>query len=711
MKFWHYRILHTPLVGEDGINLTVDDSDPQVFQTRNAFIRSSCEPYVELFDISNGLKLPRAIWQSLFPHQRLAVEWLWSLWQQRSGGIEGDEMGLGKTAIACVFISALVISGLLDKPTLVLCPLTVAQQWIRELHTWAPQLRAILLHDTRANKQVSDEEILDEIDGTPSVLVTNYESLYRRKDSMTLHILDWGIVICDEGHKIRNHSSGIAKLVKRLTSDFRLAISGSPIQNSLVELWSLFDFAVPGLLGSLDVFERDYADPIKAGGYSSATAFEVFRAYTSAVALRDMIRPYLLRRMKRALEVNLPGKTEQIFFVKLTHAQERAYTDFLDSSLCRSILDGSRDAFIGIDHLRKICDHPALLTDSSFFPSVQNSAKLVLLNKILPQWHRKGHRALLFSQYLKMLDFTGQLLESLGLEFFRIDGETPTARRQQWMDRFNSGDKFACLLSTKVGGVGVNLTGADRVVIIDPDWNPATDNQALERAFRIGQTKDVSVYRLISVGTIEEKMYKKQIFKQFLSNRILQDPTQKRLFKPQTLRDLFRLESIGEFDDDVISDEEGAGVVDDDKELMQSLCGEGDIQHVFHHDSLFDGQDLPERQLAKSAARQAADAAKENLRRSVFDGTATGRVSSAQLISRIRDHSNQGDAGQRLTGQILEFFRGHGGTASTSELVEAFGHDPQANANKSLLREILRRVAVLNKKTHLWHLMNRFKPD
>jgi hypothetical protein len=206
-------------------------------------------------------------------------------------------------------------------------------------------------------------------------------------------------------------------------------------------------------------------------------------------------------------------------------------------------------------------------------------------------------------------------------------------------------------------------------------------------------------------------MYKKQIFKQFLSNRILQDPTQKRLFKPQTLRDLFRLETVGEFEGEMTSDDDAAEGVDEDKELMLSLCGEGDIQHVFHHDSLFDGPDIPERQLAKSAARQAAETAKENLRKSVFDGTSTGRVSSAQLISRIRDHSNQGEAGQRLTGQILDFFRAHGGTASTSELVQTFGHDPQANANKSLLREILRRVAVLNKKTHLWHLMNRFKPD
>jgi DNA excision repair protein ERCC-6 len=310
-----------------------------------------------------------------------------------------------------------------------------------------------------------------------------------------------------------------------------------------------------------------------------------------------------------------------------------------------------------------------------------------------------------------MLDLTGQLLTELGLAYFRIDGETPTHSRQTWMDHFNAGERFACLLSTKVGGVGVNLTGADRVVIIDPDWNPATDNQALERAFRIGQTRDVSVYRLICLGTIEEKMYKKQIFKQFLSNRILQDPNQKRTFRPQTLRDLFRLESVADVEGEMSSDDGGGDVNEEDKELMQSLCGEGDIQRVFHHDAMFDGPDMPERQIARSNAKLATERARENLQRSVFDPKASGKLSSAQLISRIRDHSDQGDVGERLTGLILQFLRARDGSASTSEIVAHFKKDHDANSHTSLMKEILRRVAVLNKKTHIWHLMNRFKTD
>jgi DNA excision repair protein ERCC-6 len=416
-KFWHCKVMQMNFSGDDAINLTLDDSDPSVFQGRTAFLQEHCEPYTEMHHIDDSLCLPLAIWNSLFPHQRVAVEWLWGLWQDQKGGIEGDEMGLGKTAIICAFLLALLTSNLLTKPVLVLCPLTVGQQWIRELHIWSPQLRAILLHGMRTNQSISDEDILANIDGTPSVVVTNYETLHRLKESMILHLVDWGIVVCDEGHKIRNHESGTSKLVKRLTADMRLAVSGSPIQNSLVELWSLFDFAVPGLLGTLDVFEREYADPIKAGGYANANSFVVFRAYTAAVSLRDLIKPFLLRRVKSQVQANLPEKTEQIFFVQLTRTQESAYQEFLDSPLCRTILSGHAEAFVGIDHLRKICDHPALLDDSQVLPTPEHSAKLVLLQKILPQWDRKNHRALVFSQYLAMLSLIESLMNSLGLSY------------------------------------------------------------------------------------------------------------------------------------------------------------------------------------------------------------------------------------------------------------------------------------------------------
>jgi DNA excision repair protein ERCC-6 len=276
------------------------------------------------------------------------------------------------------------------------------------------------------------------------------------------------------------------------------------------------------------------------------------------------------------------------------------------------------------------------------------------------------------------------------------------------IDRFNAGERFACLLSTHVGGVGVNLTGADRVVIVDPDWNPSTDNQALERAFRIGQTRDVSVYRLICAGTIEEKMYKKQIFKQFLSNKILQSPSQRQKFKPQTLRDLFRLEKRLDVEDELSSDAEASTspLAEEEKELMQSLCEGGDIQHVFPRDSLFSAEVPPETELTKWEASSATRSAGERLRNSV-----PRKWNSAQLISRVRDHSGHLDASERLTQKVLEFLKSKQGMATTREIKDRFSHDPDASEDFGLLKQIFRRVSVLNRKTHVWHLMSRFKND
>lgn len=449
LKYWHYKVLHTSFAGENSINLTLDDSDENVFKSRNSFIKDHCEPYTDLTHIDQNFSIPTAIWKSLFPHQHVGVEWLWEKWNDKHGGIEGDEMGLGKTAIACTFIHALVLSNVLKKPTLILCPLTVAQQWIRELHIWCPQLRSILLHSTRTNKNISDEEILKKVENTTKVIVTNYETLHRVKKTMPLHSIDWGIVICDEGHKIRNYQSTISRLVKRIQADFRLAISGSPIQNSLIELWSLFDFAIPGLLGSLEVFESEFAEPIKIGGYANANPFQVFRAYSCAVALRDLIKPYLLRRMKKDVNANLPGKLEQIFFINLTPVQINAYLNFTKSSLCRSIVNGRAEMFVGIDYLRKLCDHPNIADPSAYDDDMKTSAKLNLMNKLLPAWKKKNHRVLIFSQYLKMLTFVCTLCDELKFDYFRIDGETPNEKRINMIDRFNSGERFACIADRK----------------------------------------------------------------------------------------------------------------------------------------------------------------------------------------------------------------------------------------------------------------------
>ena len=528
-------------------------------------------------------------------------------------------------------------------------------------------------------------------------------------------MVDWSCIICDEAHKIRNHETSLSKLVKLLTADFRLAVTGSPIQNNLLELWSLFDFVYPGLLGALDVFEKDFATPIKLGSYSNARSFEVFRAYTAAVALRERIKPYLLRRMKKDVQANLPTKSEQIFFVKLGKAQRQLYREFLDSKTVRDIKAGNGEVFAGITLLRKICNHPCLYDDQRYSEDWRLSSKLALLHRILPVWSGEGHRALLFSQSLTMLNLCAALLKELGLDFFRMDGETAAAARVSVMDRFNSGERFACLLSTKVGGIGVNLMGADRVVIIDPDWNPSTDLQALERAYRIGQTKHVSVYRLICSGTIEEKMYKKQIFKTFLSNKIMQNPNQRRLFQPSTVGDLFALDEDGDdellgaqeevADDDRSGAEEDSNEDDneDDKALMKGLIEGGDsIVRVFKHDELFGGELKEEDLIARNQAKVATREATRKLDRSV-----PKKVEGSILVDRLR--ARQADNMDTVTGKVVAFLKARGGKASTNDIISHFRNTPEVRGDPELVRTILHHVSVFNRRLKTWFLMGRYK--
>ncbi|KAK8893556.1 DNA excision repair protein ERCC-6 [Tritrichomonas musculus] len=802
-KYWHYKVLHTAFAGDDSINLTIDDSDESAFKFRNAFIKDHCEPYTDITKIDNTFSIPTAIWDSLFPHQKVGVKWLFERWKEQKGGIEGDEMGLGKTAIACVFIHSLVLSKQLKKPVLILCPLTVSQQWIRELHIWCPQLRSILLHPTRTNRQISEEHLLDSVKDSPSVVVTNYETLHRLKEKKLLNKFSWGIIICDEGHKIRNHESNITKLVKSIEGDFHLILSGSPIQNSLVEFWSLFDFAVPGLLGTLSVFQKEFAEPIQSGGYGNSNPYLVLRAYSLAVALRDLIKPYLLRRLKKDVKANLPGKSEQILFTNLTPQQVEAYLYFTDSSFCKKVESGKADLFKGIDKLRKICNHPSMAYPEMYLEDLSLSAKLNLLRKILPHWKKNKHRVLIFSHYLKMLDFICTLCDELDLSYFRFDGETAHSKRIQIMDRFNAGENFACIASTEVGGIGVNLIGADRVIIVDPDWNPSTDNQALERAWRIGQKKDVLVYRLITVGTIEEKMYKKQIYKQFLSEKILKDPNQKRLFTPNSKKDLFRLDmevekefllpiensknksevheknknksevhgknknksevhekiklkkekhkhlknfsdystdnldsdddyskndmsetSGSDFEDknesyakqmisenDLIdlsdlSDDENE--TNNEKEMVKNLVTSGDLKHAFPIDELFsESSDNKKITKQKHQIEKEALESLEKLKRSCKEEKEKERINIEIQQKRANETPADKHKRKKTFNNLIRLFISHGGKLSSDQIVNFFNKNP-IYSTKEQLKESLKKVSVLNKRTHVWHLKTEY---
>ncbi|KAK9837571.1 hypothetical protein WJX74_000576 [Apatococcus lobatus] len=495
-----------------------------------------------------GFRIPGDLHDRLLDFQKTGVKWLWELHMQRAGGIVGDEMGLGKTIQLAVFLAGLHHSRMF-KPTLIVCPATVLRQWLRELRTWYPLFRVAILHDSATGNlpsRPSRSELVQRIVSSPTgILVTSFDQMRLQRD--LLLDVPWGYAVLDEGHKIRNPDAEVTLVAKQLQTVHRLILSGSPIQNRLTELWSLFDYVFPGKLGTLPVFQAQFAIPIQIGGYSNASRIQVSTAYKCAVVLRDLISPYLLRRRKADVALQLPKKTEQVLFCKLCTEQRELYRAYISSKEVDDIFNGSRNALAGIDVLRKICNHPDLLqrtnwSGASQYGALERSGKLTVTLKVLEAWQGQGHRALVFTQTQQMLDILERAAEAAGLRYHRMDGTTPVSLRSRLVDDFNNNQAMdVFLLTTKVGGLGINLTGADRVLLYDPDWNPSTDMQARERAWRIGQKKEVTVYRLITSGTIEEKVYHRQIYKQFLTNKVLQDPKQKRFFKSKDMQDLFTL--------------------------------------------------------------------------------------------------------------------------------------------------------------------------
>ena len=524
-----------------------------------------------------GFKVPGDIYPSLFDYQKTGVQWLWELYSAHTGGIVGDEMGLGKTIQVIAFLAGLHYSKKITKPILVVAPATVMKQWVNEFHTWWPPFRVSILHSSgvgmhnvgreareedellmqlpssRGKKlltkaQKSAKTIVNRVAREGHILVTTYSGLQTYAD--LLIPMDWEYVVLDEGHKIRNPNAAITIYCKELRTANRIILSGTPMQNNLVELWSLFDFVYPMRLGTLVNFRNQFEFPIRVGGYANATNLQIQTALKCAETLKDAIAPYLLQRLKADVASDLPKKTEQVLFCKLTKFQRETYENFLASDEFKAIMVGKRQMLYGVDMLRKICNHPDLLEHKTLsiksgysYGAGAKSGKMQVVKALLGLWKEQGHKTLLFAQHRIMLDILEKSIKSMrGFNYRRMDGTTPIPNRQTLVDEFNKNpDAHVFLLTTKVGGLGVNLTGANRVIIYDPDWNPSTDVQARERAWRLGQKREVMIYRLMTAGTIEEKIYHRQLFKQFLINKIMKDPKQRQTFQRGDLHDLFTL--------------------------------------------------------------------------------------------------------------------------------------------------------------------------
>jgi superfamily II DNA or RNA helicase len=438
--------------------------------------------------------LPADLTAELRPYQRDGFRWLAFLWQHGMGGVLADDMGLGKTLQTLALICHARAHAPTRRPFLVVAPTSVVPNWVEEAARFAPGLSVAAVRRTGATSGRTVDELAEGAD----VVVTSYTLL--RLDAAAYRSVDWAGMVLDEAQHAKNHRSKVYGCIRRLPAPFKLVITGTPMENNLMELWSLLSIAAPGLFPDPVRFAQHYAQPIERQGDGEVLD-----------RLRRRIRPLMKRRTKELVAADLPPKQEQVVTVDLHPRHRKAYDTHLQrerQKILGLIDDFDRNRFTilrSITLLRQLSLHPALVGDDEDDDAAGvPCAKLDSLVEAMQEVVAGGHRALVFSQFTGFLDLVGQRLDAEGIEHCRLDGRT--RRRDEVLRRFKDGTAPAFLISLKAGGFGLNLTEADYCFLLDPWWNPATEAQAIDRTHRIGQTRHVFVYRLVSRGTIEEKV-------------------------------------------------------------------------------------------------------------------------------------------------------------------------------------------------------------
>uniref|UniRef100_A0A8C2GNL1 Chromodomain helicase DNA binding protein 2 n=1 Tax=Cyprinus carpio TaxID=7962 RepID=A0A8C2GNL1_CYPCA len=455
-------------------------------------------------------------------YQLDGVNWLAHSWCRCNSVILADEMGLGKTIQTISFLSYLFHQHQLYGPFIVVVPLSTLTSWQREFETWAPDMNVVVyLGDVISRKTIRDYEWIHQQTKRIkfNALLTTYEILL--KDKAVLGNINWAFLGVDEAHRLKNDDSLLYKTLIDFRSNHRLLITGTPLQNSLKELWSLLHFLMPDKFESWEDFEDDHGKG-RDNGYQS---------------LHKVLEPFLLRRVKKDVEKSLPAKVEQILRVDMSAQQKQFYKWILTRNY-KALSKGTRGSSSGflniVMELKKCCNHGFLIkqpeerenerTQEYLQSLVRGSGKLVLLDKLLTRLRERGNRVLIFSQMVRMLDILAEYLSLKRYPFQRLDGSIKGEIRKQALDHFNAegSEDFCFLLSTRAGGLGINLASADTVVIFDSDWNPQNDLQAQARAHRIGQKKQVNIYRMVTKGTVEEDIIERAKKKMVLDHLVIQ---------------------------------------------------------------------------------------------------------------------------------------------------------------------------------------------
>ncbi len=452
-------------------------------------------------------------------YQQRGYQWLYTLDRLHMGGVLADDMGLGKTV---QIIALLRATRSPDRCSLVVAPTSLTYNWLSEVNRFAPDLSAVVITGTAPQRERMWNHIREA--GDVDVAITSYPLL--RRDIDWIADLSFRFAILDEAQNIKNAGSQAASAARRLQADTRLALTGTPMENGIGELWSIFDYVLPGYLPSYPVFIRRYQD-----GMNSED-------------LRMRIQPFLTRRLKQDVLSELPDKVETRLSAAMTPEQRNVYKAAMErlrpkiQSLAERQELGRKhiEVLSAITELRQICCHPALVLDGY----QGGSGKQEMLMELLPSMIKNGRRVLIFSQFTSLLKLLDPPLRREGYETLYLDGNTPAGERLELTERFNAGEGQIFLISLRAGGSGLNLTGADVVIHFDPWWNPAAEDQATDRAHRIGQTKKVDVIRLVMGESIEEKVVELGERKKALFDRLIV-PGESGLsaLTEQDIRDLF----------------------------------------------------------------------------------------------------------------------------------------------------------------------------
>ncbi len=473
-------------------------------------------------------EVPPSLRDLLRPYQRDAYRWMRVLFDYGFGGILADDMGLGKTLEALTLLLSLKEEGK-GGPTLIVTPASLVFNWTRECGKFTPTLKATAVSGTQKEREkiISDYKNYD-------ILITSYDLL--KRDIALYEGLEFNTEIIDEAQFIKNHNTAQAKAVRAVNAKHRLALTGTPIENRLLELWSIFEYLMPGFLFNQESFKRYISNPIEKTGDKEASS-----------RLKRLTGPFILRRVKSDVLKDLPEKIEETRITRLEGEQKNLY--MAEVAKVKGLLDDSEkygkdkiEILAELTRIRQICCDPSLLFPSYSGESAKREATMDLIKSALDG----GHKILLFSQFTSMLALLEEDLKREEISYYKITGDTGKAKRLELVDAFNSDSTPIFLISLKAGGTGLNLTSADIVIHYDPWWNTAVQKQATDRAHRIGQTKRVTVYKMILEDTIEEKIVRLQESKKNLADEIVStENISLSTLSKEDLMDLLSISKIG----------------------------------------------------------------------------------------------------------------------------------------------------------------------